>query len=115
MSIGDRIKILRKENNLTQTELGNILGLEKSTISMYENDRSTPNDEIKIAIAKYFGVTVDYLVGFSNIRNPYKDEELTVTDDDVIAAHGKTEKVELSEEDLQDIQDFLKQMRKKGN
>lgn len=63
------LRKLRKEANLTQEALGNILGVGKTTISMYENDNSTPNDDIKKQIAEYFNVSIDYLLGNSKYRN----------------------------------------------
>lgn len=75
MDFGERLKQLRNSKNLNQTELGKILGVEKSTISMYENNNSRPDDEIKIKIANYFNVTVDYLLGrSSNPKLTKKDE-----------------------------------------
>lgn len=68
-SLGDRIKSLRKENNLTQSDLGEKLNVGKSTISQYESDKSTPNDDIKKMLAEMFQVSLDYLMGNSDIRN----------------------------------------------
>lgn len=68
-TIGQRIKTLRQKNNLTQEEFGQLFGIVKSTVSLYESGKSTPNDEIKKAICKYFGVTMDYLLGLSNDSN----------------------------------------------
>ncbi|ACD53649.1 helix-turn-helix domain-containing protein [Clostridium botulinum] len=67
-TLADRIKDLRKSKKLTQTDLGRILGVGKTTISMYENGNSTPNDEIKFKIAAFFDVTLDYLLGKSDIK-----------------------------------------------
>lgn len=75
MDIGNIIKQLRTKNNLTQQELGKILGVEKSTISMYENNKSRPDDDIKSKIADYFNVTTDYLLGRSNNPNLTKEDE----------------------------------------
>lgn len=75
MDIGTRIKDLRSEKNLTQTKLGEVIGVEKSTVSMYENGNSTPNDDIKKMLANFFNVSLDYLIGVSDIRNPYKESE----------------------------------------
>ncbi|WP_275298431.1 hypothetical protein [Clostridium sp. YIM B02555] len=36
---------------------------------MYKNGNSTPNDEVKLKIAKYFNFTVDYLLGTSNTQS----------------------------------------------
>lgn len=75
MDIGNIIKQLRTKNNLTQQELGKILGVEKSTISMYENNKSRPDDDIKSKIADYFNVTTDYLLGRSNNPKLTKEDE----------------------------------------
>ena len=61
--IGERLKILRKNKGISQRELGDIIGLKKSTVSLYENNKTEPNDEIKIIIARYFNVSADYLIG----------------------------------------------------
>ncbi len=62
-TIGERIKALRKSNNLTQTEFGKLFGIGKTTVSSYETGNSCPNDDIKLAICKYFDVSTDYLLG----------------------------------------------------
>lgn len=72
--LASRIKSLRKEKDLTQEEFGKLFGIVKSTVSLYESDKSTPDDEMKRKIAEYFGVSLDYLMGNSDIRNPYKDD-----------------------------------------
>lgn len=72
-SLGERIKELRIEKELTQEEFGKLFGIVKSTVSLYESGKSTPDDEIKKKIAEYFNVSLDYLMGASDIRNPYKN------------------------------------------
>lgn len=62
-TLGERIKKLRLKHEMTQTFLGNYLGVTKSAISMYERNKSTPDDELKIKLAKLFGVSVDFLIG----------------------------------------------------
>ena len=61
--IGERLRMLRKKRGITQTELADVIGVKKSTISLYETGKSDPADEFKIAIAKYFGISLDYLIG----------------------------------------------------
>ncbi|GFN37210.1 helix-turn-helix domain-containing protein [Tepidimicrobium xylanilyticum] len=82
-SLAKRIKELRQERNLTQEEFGNIFGIVKSTVSLYESGKSTPDDELKKKIAKYFNVSLDYLMGVSDVRNPYKEtsENKIIKDD----------------------------------
>lgn len=68
-SLSDRLKKLRISAGLNQTELGKIIGVGKTTISMYETGNSTPSDEIKLKITEYFNVSVDYLFGKTDIKN----------------------------------------------
>ncbi len=72
--IGERLLDLRKDAGLTQDELGVILNLNKHSISAYERDKSEPPDEVKIKIAKYFCVSIDYLLGLTDNPNPYSEE-----------------------------------------
>lgn len=58
-----RIKSLRKSAGLTQEEFGNKFGIVKSTVSLYESGKSSPNDELKKKICDYFNVSLDYLLG----------------------------------------------------
>lgn len=67
---GNRIKLLREEKNIKQDELAKILSISPSAVGMYERDEREPNDEITLKLAEYFGVSTDYLLGKSDIRNP---------------------------------------------
>ncbi len=60
---GTVLKQLRKNNNLTQEELGSRIGLSKAVVSKYENGMGYPTFDVLIQIADYFGVTTDYLLG----------------------------------------------------
>lgn len=62
---GNRLKELRKEKKITQLELANMLGVTFSTISAWEVGKAQPSYDILIKLATYFGVTVDYLLGFN--------------------------------------------------
>lgn len=77
-NLSDRLRKLRQEKKLTQEQLGKILGIGKSTISMYENNNSTPDDELKKKITEFFNVSLDYLMGKSDIRNPYTETLKTI-------------------------------------
>ena len=71
--LGERLKELRKEKKVKQKELAAILGIQESAISLYETNRNTPNDKTKVEIAKYFDVSLDYLLGVIDERVPYYD------------------------------------------
>lgn len=76
MSLGQRIKNLRDELDLTQEDLGKVLNVSKPTISRYEADTNEPNTDTLKKLAEYFNVSLDYLMGLTNIRNPYKNENI---------------------------------------
>ena len=60
---GERLKQLRREKNLKQEDLANIIGISKSSVSHYETDKDEASDKVKLAIARYFNVSMDYLFG----------------------------------------------------
>lgn len=63
MSLGKRLKDLRKTSGKTQSELAKQLFVTASSIGMYERDERTPSNEILKRYAKLFKVTTDYLLG----------------------------------------------------
>ena len=75
--IGERLLELRKDADLTQDDLAAILNINKHSISSYERDKSEPPDEIKIAISKYFNVSVDYLLGVTDVPAALGQERMT--------------------------------------
>lgn len=80
MEIGKRIKSLRENANLTQVELAKTLKINNSTLSQYESGVRVPSDDIKITIANYFDVSLDYLLGRTDDPTPVdKGSESTST------------------------------------
>lgn len=55
----NKLKMLRGDR--TQEELAEAIGVTKSAWAMYERGERTPRDEVKVKIAKYFGMTVEDL------------------------------------------------------
>ena len=64
----ERLRELRTEAGLSQEQLAGILSLHKSTVSLYENGRREPDDDTMQRIAAYFRVSVDYLLGRTDVR-----------------------------------------------
>ncbi len=64
---GDRLRKLRIEKGLTQKELSNILGLDKSSICCYEKNTRNPSLESILDLINLFGVSADYLFGVDKI------------------------------------------------
>ncbi len=63
LNIGDTIKYLRREKDITQEELGDILGVSYQSVSRWENGTCYPDMELLPTIADFFGITVDNLLG----------------------------------------------------
>ena len=57
------LKLLRKQHNLSQKEIGNIFYASQNTVSQWENGTRKPSYDIIQEIADYFDVSVDYLLG----------------------------------------------------
>ncbi len=64
-----RLRNLRDEHNISGEELGKILNVGKSTVSMWENGKNLPTTTMLEKIASYFNVSTDYLLGKSDVRN----------------------------------------------
>lgn len=60
----NRIKQLRKKNNLTLVELGEKVDLPKGTLSRYENGIREPKPAVWVTLADFFNVSVSYLKGY---------------------------------------------------
>lgn len=63
MAFSDKLKELREKKGIKQTDLAKALFMRQSSISDYENNRSTPNPETIKKIADFFNVSSDYLLG----------------------------------------------------
>jgi len=66
----NRIKILRDEKGWTQTELGKLLNVKDSAVSKYESEKIPLTAETLRRLSEIFGVSVDYILGNSSVRNP---------------------------------------------
>jgi transcriptional regulator with XRE-family HTH domain len=58
----NNIRALRKAAGMTMKQLGNLMGVSESTISLYENGKAEPDIAMLRKIADCFGVTIDYLL-----------------------------------------------------
>ena len=62
----DRLKSLRTQKQLKQSELAEIIGVRNTAVSMMESGERGPSVEVLCALADYFDVSLDYLVGRSD-------------------------------------------------
>ncbi|MBP3610674.1 MAG: helix-turn-helix transcriptional regulator [Lachnospiraceae bacterium] len=66
----NRIAELRKEKKISQISLGMELNVSQKMISAYENEKNEPGIQILKEMARLFNTSIDYLVGYSDIRQP---------------------------------------------
>ena len=62
----ERLRELREEFNLSQDKLAKAVGLTHTAIGLWEQGKRVPNLDAVILLAKYFGVTIDYLAGLED-------------------------------------------------
>lgn len=61
-----KLKLLRNDKNLSQKEVTNIIGVTVSAYSNYEQEIREPSYDILIKLAKFYGVSTDYLLGLED-------------------------------------------------
>ena len=72
---GKNLKIMRKLNNITQSEMARKVNASRSCISNYESGKRQPDAETINFIADFFDVSIDYLMGRSSVKLSVKNEK----------------------------------------
>jgi transcriptional regulator with XRE-family HTH domain len=67
-----RVKQLREEKHISQYDLAEVLGIAQSTVGNWEAGKREPNYETTMRLADFFGVSLDYLLGRTDMRDVYK-------------------------------------------
>ena len=91
-TFGERLKALRKEKKLTQTEFGEILGVELNAVSGWERNLHFPELDMVEKMMGYFDVPWEYLLGIVDDRD--YDPEITVSDEEIAADIEAEEKAQ---------------------
>ena len=75
--LSERLKALREDRRIYQKEMAELLGLSLRGYQCYESDESEPRLSTLIAIADYYNVSIDYLVGRTDASDfqPVKTED----------------------------------------
>lgn len=95
VNFGDKLRALRTEAGMTQTDLAKRLNITKSVVSYYELQERTPSPDVLIQLADIFHVSTDYLLGINHKKM------IDVSD--------------LSEEDMRFLLITIETLRKKNN
>ena len=73
LTFGEKLKFLREQQELNQTQLGNAVNMTQRKISYLENGKYEPGMDDLIALCSYFNVSADYFLGFpKNLPFPKK-------------------------------------------
>lgn len=107
-TFAERLKNERLNKNLNQTQLAESLFLDRTSISKYENGKQIPETPTLEKLAEFFGISIDYLLGKSDLRN--YDE---IDDNATIALHSEYDYDELPDEARKEIENFIKYMKDK--
>ncbi|WXR61197.1 helix-turn-helix transcriptional regulator [Peptostreptococcaceae bacterium AGR-M142] len=107
--LSEKMKLLRKELNLTQAELAERLNITRSALSLYELGKRQPDFETLNKIADFFQVTTDYLLDRTNIRSNVLETQET------IAAHHEGEWTEDELAEIERFKEFVKLKRQEEN
>ena len=71
----NRIKDLREDRDIKQTDIASHLHIAQNTYSQYENGQRQMPLSVLIGVAQYFRVPVDYLLGLTDCMQPYPPRE----------------------------------------
>ena len=66
-----RLRDLREDADLNQTQVANYLGMSQTGYSKYETWENDIPTQVLIKLARFYGTSVDYILGLSDIRTPY--------------------------------------------
>lgn len=102
MTFGNKIKILRKKFKITQSELAKALDVSTGAVGLWEINRREPDTITLIKLAKFFNVSVDYLL------DNEIDNNITI-----IGADGSYKKFVLSEGEIEAITKLVATMENK--
>ena len=89
LNIGKRIKALRKNKNITQNELAEVLNVSLQSVSKWETGNSIPDVELLPIIARYFGITMDELFNYKIDSLNYKERFILFMLDNGVLKFGK--------------------------
>lgn len=102
MTFGKRLKEARKSKQLTQSQVADILGIDFTTISKYENNKSQPDNVTLQKLADLYDVSLDWLFRGSYSERKHKNGNKICIDG---------ERVELTDDEAKHLKDSLEMYR----
>ena len=73
LGFGERLQLLRALNGVSQEKFAKALNISRISVSHYETRLRTPDIDVLLKTAEFFGVSADYLLGLSDVKNTDTD------------------------------------------
>lgn len=70
--MANRLRDLREDADLNQTQLAKILGMSQTGYSKYETGENDIPTQVLIKLSQFYKTSIDYILGVSNQKNPYQ-------------------------------------------
>ena len=67
-----RLKDLREDKDLLQKDIADLLSIKQQQYSLYKNEKRDLPLELAIILSDFYNTSIDYIVGKTNIKQPYK-------------------------------------------
>lgn len=100
----NRLKFLREEKGLFQKDIAKLLNVSVPAVNQYESGKRDMSTDTLIILSEYFGVTTDYLLGKTDVRNPGKQIDDVLNE--AMIGMSKEEYEALNETQKKQIRDF---------
>ncbi|MDB1943713.1 helix-turn-helix transcriptional regulator [Clostridium tertium] len=109
--ISNRLKELRQEKDLLQKDVATYLNISTSAYGFYEQGKRTPDSEMMKKLSEFFNVSLDYLLGKTDIRESADD--ILNGKEPTIALHSDYQYDELPDEAKKEIENFIEYVKAK--
>jgi transcriptional regulator with XRE-family HTH domain len=70
--VANRLRDLREDADLNQTQLAKILGMSQTGYSKYETGENDIPTQVLIKLSQFYKTSIDYILGVSDQKNPYQ-------------------------------------------
>ena len=111
-----RLKLIREAKGLTQEQVATALSIEIGTLSGYERGYRRPSIEGLGEIAKYYGVTSDYLLGLDPVKAEHAAQvALDLDSQDALEMYAILTNAGLSKEKIKKVYEFALEFREQKN
>lgn len=114
MSLGQRIKLLREKNGLTQLKASELLNVSNKALSRYENNDANPDPDVIANMARLYNSTSDYILGLSTNESSNKTNE-SEADDFLVAFNDIGDYQELDEQQKEMIRTMIKAFKEQNS